>query len=204
MCADRRTSRLTGLGGGEFRPAVLVVDGVGAHRQKSRSYRRAAAIWRTGTFLPRKPGVQSNVGGSVPERWHRGDCGPAEQQGPRFRARSPPRFVMGGCQRLVRGGDWPLRLETIGICSGEAFDAPSIALGVGRKAPGRSVLRAQASLSPRGLVPQKHIRGAGGGTARSAEGSADYRAHGTGASRPFRASALHSRDRARYRVSIPR
>ena len=111
---------------------------------------------------------------------------------------------MGGCQRLVRGGDWPLRLETIGICSGEAFDAPSIALGVGRKAPGRSVLRAQASLSPRGLVPQKHIGSASGCTARDAERSADNSTHRTSAGRPFRASALHPRDRAGYRVSIAR
>ena len=111
---------------------------------------------------------------------------------------------MVGCQRLVRGSDGPLRPETTGICSGEAFHASSLPLGVGRKAPGRSVLRAQASPSPRNLAPQKHIGGAGGRTARGAEGSADYRADGTGASRPLRASALHPRDRAGYRVSIPR
>jgi len=56
--------------------------------------------------------------------------------------------------------------------------------------------------SPRKLVPQKHIGSAGGCTARGAERSADDRTHGTGASRPFRASALHPRDRAGYRVSI--
>jgi len=58
--------------------------------------------------------------------------------------------------------------------------------------------------SPRKLVPQKHIGSAGGCTARGAERSADDRTHGTGASRPFRASALHPRDRAGYRVSIAR
>ena len=58
--------------------------------------------------------------------------------------------------------------------------------------------------SPQKLVPQKHIGSAGGCTARGAERSADDRTHGTGAGRPFRASALDPRDRAGYRVSIAR
>jgi hypothetical protein len=57
---------------------------------------------------------------------------------------------------------------------------------------------------PQKLVPQKHIGSAAGCTARGAERSADDRTHGTGASRPFRASALHPRDRAGYRVSVAR
>jgi hypothetical protein len=57
---------------------------------------------------------------------------------------------------------------------------------------------------PRSLAPQKHIGGAGGGTARGAERSADDRTHGTGTCSPSRAPGLHPRRRAGYRVSIAR
>ena len=136
-------------------------------------------------------------------RQHRGDRGPAEQQGPRFSARSPLRFVNG---RLPEAGARQRRATAPGnhrnLLRGGFPRVVSRRWDVRRKAPARSALRAQGSPSPRSLVPQKHIGGAGGRTARGAEGSADDRAHRTGTSRPLRASALHPRDRAGYRVSI--
>jgi predicted nucleic acid-binding protein len=68
---------------------------------------------------------------------------------------------------------------------------------------GRGV-RKHLTYRPGDLAPQKHVRRAAGGAARGAERSANNRTHGTGARGPFRASALHPRDRAGYRVSIAR
>ena len=53
-------------------------------------------------------------------------------------------------------------------------------------------------------MPQKHVGGAAGGTAGGPERSADDRTHGTGARCPSLPPGLHPRDRAGYRVSIPR
>ena len=68
-----------------------------------------------------------------------------------------------------------------------------------------SALRLLAALARnRHLASQKHIGGAGRGTACCAECSADDRTHRTGARSPSRAPSLHPRDRAGNWITIAR